>query len=58
MNIIEWKERYIKRLIDWGLNKKEAKENYYAGYDGYNSDNPESAADDEISYYKEESLYK
>lgn len=58
MNVLEWKKRYITQLIKLGLNKEEAEENYYSGYDGCNSDSPEDAADDEISYWKADQLLK
>ena len=47
-----WKRRYIARLILRKLSKKEALENYTA-IDGIDfTINPESCADDEISYMK------
>ena len=47
-----WKQRYIARLIMFRLTPKEALENYTA-IDGIDfTINPESCADDEISYMK------
>lgn len=45
-----WKQIYINRLIEYGLNKKQATENYYAMHEIDYTINPVIAADDEISY--------
>lgn len=49
----EWKTRYVNRLIRHGLTKKEALGNYRAIDETDYTIEPESAADDEISYMKE-----
>ena len=48
----DWHDRYIFRLMDAGLIFEEAEDNLSAikGDIDYNDDNPEDAADAELSY--------
>ena len=53
MKNYEWKQKYRDRLIKYGgLTKKQAMENCRAIGEIDYTINPESAADDEISYMK------
>ena len=47
-----WKQIYINRLIEYGLTKKQATENYSAMHEIDDTIEPGIAADDEISYMK------
>ena len=48
----EWKDRYIDRLVEMGLDRKSARNSYNAGIDSHDyDDSPEDAADDDASYW-------
>lgn len=45
-----WEKLYISRLISWGLSEEEAEENFKAVPVDDQDDDPETYADDEVSY--------
>ena len=47
----EWKLKYVTRLVNHGLTRIEAEENYKNGDHDFD-DSPEDQADDLISYYR------
>jgi hypothetical protein len=47
----EWLKRYKARLIEHGVDENLAEENTQAVEDSTYCDDPESAADDELSYW-------
>lgn len=51
MTETEWKDRFIKRLVELGLDEITAQTCYVAGIYSYNN-NPEQAAEDEASYWQ------
>jgi hypothetical protein len=49
----EWKERYIARMMSWGLSKVSAQKDCDVAFIDLTVE-PEEAADDEISYMAED----
>jgi len=49
----EWEDRFIKRMIELGLDKNTAYRIFQAGFYDL-ADDPEQAAEDEASYWQED----
>lgn len=53
----EWKDKYIQRMVDAGLSKGEAEDDYNAGIDDHDyEDDPEMAADESLSYWAADAM--
>jgi predicted transcriptional regulator len=55
MNIEEWHERYVQRLVDKGFSYRETFAILIAGIGNYDyKDSPKDAADEELSYWTDD----
>lgn len=52
MSEAEWRQAYINRLMERGIDRELAEDTYDAGHDSHDlDDDPEDAADEELSYW-------